>query len=53
MRILASCFPDRTLACCFSDGMLPVVVMAICEDVMPLLELLMMFMVLYKCLVLV
>ena len=41
------------LACCLSDGMLSVIVMAACEGVLPLLELVILFMVLYKCLVLV
>ena len=38
-------------ACCFSDGMMFVVVMATCEGFMPLFELVMLFRVLYRCLV--
>ena len=50
--VLAS-WSMRMLACCFPDGMLSVVVMAACEGVVPLLELGMLFMSLYECLVLV
>ena len=41
----------RMLACYFSYGMLSVVVMAECEGDKPLLELVMLFVILYKCLV--
>ena len=43
----------RMLACCFSDGMLSVVVKATREGVISLLAFVMLFMVLCKCLVLV
>ena len=46
-------FHLRMLTCCFSDVMLAVVVLAAREGVMVLFELVMLFMILYKCLVLV